>query len=374
MQKTIGLALFLSILSIFISCGEPETIESANESTQHQYDLIKVDSIGIELGDSNYVFGAIIDATYLVDGRIALLDILQRKILVFSGNGEFIGSAGREGMGPGEFISPYSITALSDGGFAVSDIQQGRITFFDSTLEYVKELSGFQPMAPDRIRIGPNGSFFGRRHNWYYDEDEDELYSGSEYCLWSDSVQPDQIYQENYFLHSSDDHFFCGIASSEDGRFFTMPSSKIDYRITGYTSEGDVSFQIELPWETMYLTEEELLAARPHMVIPGPGSESTSSELSADWSPDSTRGAGILAGLDAENRLWVKSGKGEIASPIFDLYNATDGSSLGSIQTTLPAIARFWSVRVSESGILGWDHNPGDYPRVYMLELIDRNL
>ena len=227
MQKTIGLALFLSILSIFISCGEPETIESANESTQHQYDLIKVDSIGIELGDSNYVFGAIIDATYLVDGRIALLDILQRKILVFSGNGEFIGSAGREGMGPGEFISPYSITALSDGGFAVSDIQQGRITFFDSTLEYVKELSGFQPMAPDRIRIGPNGSFFGRRHNWYYDEDEDELYSGSEYCLWSDSVQPDQIYQENYFLHSSDDHFFCGIASSEDGRFFTVISHEI---------------------------------------------------------------------------------------------------------------------------------------------------
>ncbi len=82
----------------------------------------------------------------------------------------------------------------------------------------------------------------------------------------------------------------------------------------------------------MYLTEEELLAARPHMVIPGPGSESTSSELSADWSPDSTRGAGTLAGLDGENRLWVKSGRGEGASPVFDLYSATDGTSLGSIE------------------------------------------
>ena len=364
---------FALLASLLIGCSGSDSIESANEDTQPRYDLVKVDSIGIELGDSNYVFGAILDATYLGDGRIALLDILQRKILVFSGSGEFIGSAGQEGMGPGELVSPYSLTALSDGGLAVADIQQGKIVFFDSDLEYSRELSGFQPMAPDRIHIGPNGSFFGRRHNWYYDEDQEEFYSGSEYGLWSDSVEPDQIYQENYFLHSSDDRFFCGITSSEDGRLFTMPSSKTEYEITGYSSSGAVSFQIQLPWETMHLTEEELLAARPHMVIPGPGSESTSSELSADWSPDSIRGTGSLVGLDGENRLWVKSGRGETASPVFDLYDATDGSSMGSIETTLPAIARFWNIKVSESGILGWDHNPGDYPRVYILELIDRD-
>lgn len=373
MYRSIQLALVMFFLIAFSGCNETGSEEVSNDNTQPRYDLVKVDSIGIELGDSNYVFGAILDAVYLTDGRIALLDLLKRQIFVFSGSGEFIRSVGREGMGPGEFISPYSLTALSDGGFAVSDIQQCKILFFNSSLEYVRELGGFQSMAPDRISIGPGGSVFGRRMNWYYDEDQEELYSGSEYCLWSDSVEPDRIYQENYFLHSSDDHFFCGIASDEDGRFFTMPSSKTEYRITGYTSVGDISFQIELPWETTYLTEEELIVARPGMIIPGPGSESTSSELSADWSPDSIRSAGYLAGLDGENRLWVKSGRGETASPVFDLYDATDGSSLGSIETTLPAIARFWNIRIFKSGILGWDHNPGDYPRVYILRLIDRN-
>ncbi|MCD4709083.1 MAG: 6-bladed beta-propeller, partial [Candidatus Sabulitectum sp.] len=167
MHKPIGLTSLMSFMIFLIGCSESNTIESTNENIQPQYDLVKADSIGIELGDSNYVFGAIIDAVYLVDGRIAILDILQRKILIFSGSGEFIGSAGRDGMGPGEFASPYSLTALSDGGFAVSDIQQGKITFFDSSLEYVKDLSGFQTMAPDRIRIGPNGSIFARIHNWY---------------------------------------------------------------------------------------------------------------------------------------------------------------------------------------------------------------
>lgn len=373
MNRPIGLIVLLSFLTLLISCGGSDSTELADEIIQPQYDLIKVDSIGIELGDSNYVFGTIIDAACLTDGRIALLDILKRKVFVYSGNGEFLGSAGGEGMGPGEFISPYTLTPLSDGGFAVADIQQSKIIFFDSSLQYARELCGFQPMAPDRIGIGPDGSFFGRRLNWYYDEEEEELYSGSEYCLWSDSVEPYQTYQENYFLHSSDDHFFCSIASSSDGRFFSMPSSKTEYSIIGYTPEGDVSFSIEIPWETTYRTEEELLVARPGMVIPGPGSESTSSELSANWSPDSTRSTGSLAGLDEKNRLWVKSGRGETASPVFDLYNSTDGSSMGSVETTLPPIARYWSVKIFESGILGWDHNPGDYPRVYILELVDRN-
>ncbi len=374
MKKNICVLLSNFLLIVLIGCGDNDSIESVNENTQPQYDLVKVDSIGIELGDSNYVFGAVMDATYLVDGRIALLDILQKKVFVFLGNGEFVGTAGREGTAPGEFVSPFSITALSDSGFAVSDIQQGKIVIFNSSLEYEREVSGFQAMAPDRISIGPTGSFFGRRLNWYYDQEEEELYSGSEYCLWSDSAQPDQIYQENYFLHSSTDHFFCGIVSSEDGRLFTMPSSKTEYSITGYTSAGDISFQIELPWETMFKTEEELEVARPGMVIPGPGSESTSSELSADWSPDSIRSSGSLIGLDGENRLWVKSGRGETASPVFDLYNATNGESLGSIETTLPAIARLWNIKIFESGILGWDHNPGDFPRVYILELVDINL
>ncbi len=82
-----------------------------------------------------------------------------------------------------------------------------------------------------------------------------------------------------------------------------MPSSKTEYKITGYTSLGEISFSVEVPWITMYRTEEELEAARPDMVIPGPGSESTCSELSANWAPDSVRSTGSLAGLDDENRL-----------------------------------------------------------------------
>ncbi len=135
---------------------------------------------------------------------------------------------------------------------------------------------------------------------------------------------------------------------------------------------GTKRFPINIPWEITYVTQEELDVARPYTVIPGPGSEATSAELSSNWVPDSLRSAATIVGYDGENRLWVKSGKGTTASPVFDLYSMSDGSLITSVETTLPAIARYWSFRVSAAGILGWDHNPADYTRVYILELVEK--
>lgn len=361
------------LLTAISGCSGPAEQTNLLESEYEGYDLVKADSIGVELGDSNYVFGAIIDAAYLNDGRIALLDVMQRKIHVFSNNGVFLSAVGREGMGPGEFTAPYSLTALSNGGFAVSDVQQGKVVFFSAALEPDRELTGFTPMAPTHVRIGPDGSIIGRRTNWYMDEEAGVIYSGSEYARWSDSISPDLIYREDYAPHSSDARVYCGIASSVDGRLFAMPSSRTEYSITGYSPSGDVLFRVELPWDTVLLTEDELLAARPHLIVPGPGSESTSSELSANWTPDSTRNSGYPVGIDDSGRLWVKSGRGATASPTFDLFDSEDGSYLGMISTTLPAIARFWSYRVCDQGILGWDHNPDDFPRIYILKLVYRD-
>lgn len=336
------------------------------------YDLVKVDSIGVELGDSNYVFGAVIDAVVLTDGRIALLDIFKQKVSVFSHEGEFIGCAGSGGSGPGQFTSPYSIAPLSGGGFAVADVQLCKVVFFDSSLAFSRELGGFTPAGPLRIQGGPDGSIIGSRMNYYFDEEEGTIYSGSEYGRWRDSIEPDQVYLESYALNTSDDHVFYTFASSSDGGFFCAPVSETEYVITGFDPMGDTLFTTELPWSLTPKTQQELEVARPGMVIPGPGSESTTSELSANWKPDSLRNAARVLGVDSLGRLWVDSGRGTGPAPCFDLFDCGDGSLLLSVETSLPVTASVWAFRVTESGILGWDHNPSDYPRVYMLELAER--
>ncbi|MCK4504824.1 MAG: 6-bladed beta-propeller [Candidatus Aegiribacteria sp.] len=375
MKRSIESASLISILALLIGCTEsnPAQEEVGSNTHQPQYDLMKVDSIGIELGDSNYVFGTIIDATYLIDRRIALLDMYRKKVLLYSEDGEFISQVGSGGSGPGEFLLPFSITALSNGGFAVSDIHAGKVVFFNSTGSLERELIGFYPMAPMTIERGASGSIIGKRINYYYDEEEERVLSGSEYCVWSDSIEPDIVLLENYAVHQSNDRISYNFTTSSDGMFFCCPSSTEEYAITGFSPDGDTAFYTEIPWEITAITQDEIEVARPGIVVPGPGSESTITELTADWEPDSVRNAGLLVGVDRDSRIWVKTGRGETAAPIFDLFDSRDGSFITSVETTLPAIARYWNIEVSESGILGWDHNPADYPRVYILELIEEN-
>jgi hypothetical protein len=214
---------FASILLIMSAgCGTPSPANEAPDGLP-EYDLVKVDSIGVELGDSNYVFGAVIDAVVLTDGRIALLDIFKQKVSVFSHEGEFIGCAGSGGSGPGQFTSPYSIAPLSGGGFAVADVQLRKVVFFDSSLAFSRELSGFMPAGPLRIQGGPEGSIIGSRMNYYFDEDEDTVYSGNEYCRWRDSLEPDLLYLESYALHTSDDHVFYTVEYTACVRFLHGP-------------------------------------------------------------------------------------------------------------------------------------------------------
>ncbi|MCD4775386.1 MAG: hypothetical protein K8S15_04955, partial [Candidatus Aegiribacteria sp.] len=69
MKRSIESASLISILALLIGCAEsnPAPEEIGSNTHQPRYDLMKVDSIGIESGDSNYVFGTIIDAAYLND-------------------------------------------------------------------------------------------------------------------------------------------------------------------------------------------------------------------------------------------------------------------------------------------------------------------
>jgi hypothetical protein len=373
MRSAVEAAGLIWMIMAILGCaesGSPQN-DSAITDPQTRYDLVKTDSIGIDMGDSNYVFGTIIDATCLTDGRIAILDMSRKKVLLYSEDGTFISQTGSSGNGPGEFLLPFSIAALSDGGFAVSDIHAGKVVFFDSTGSFERELSGFYPMAPMRIETGADGSIIGKRINYFFDDDAGRVLSGAEYCVWSDSTNPDIVFLENYTDHQSEDRTSYNFTSSVNGMFFCCPSSKDEYLVTGFNPDGETAFRTEIPWSATSMTQEEIDAARPGIVVPGPGSESTVTDLNSDWKPDSIRNAAFPVGVDGENRLWVKSGRGETASPVFDLFDLTDGSILFSIETSLPAIARYWSMKVNCNGILGWDHNPDDHCRIYVLELID---
>lgn len=96
--------------------------------------LTKQETVSPELlwkagGDEaeEYFFGVISGITIDDDGTAYMLDRQLNEILVFSRDGEYLRSIGREGEGPGEFRRPGGIFMTTDGNIAVVQRMPGKI-------------------------------------------------------------------------------------------------------------------------------------------------------------------------------------------------------------------------------------------------------
>lgn len=89
------------------------------------------------------------------DGRLLVTDVLNHAVQLFGPDGAHLGTLGRQGQGPGEFMLPTGLQTLGDS-ILVVDEGNRRIQVFTSRGEYVESRTwpgGFR--APV---VGPQGS------------------------------------------------------------------------------------------------------------------------------------------------------------------------------------------------------------------------
>ena len=283
--------LFSAALSVSLSCGG-ETDEITEENREEtSIELVIADTIGIEIGDSNYVFGAIIDAAFMPDGRFALLDVVKNRISVFNQDGEFLFSTGNTGIGPGEFNEPSAITILSNGDIAVVDHMQYKIVFFDSLFSFKREVVSFIPQPPATVRAGKDSSIVGLQSHYFIEDDG--IYIGSRLGSWSDSPEPDIVYYSKYSRHDGDGPARMHRVASctdQDGNVFYSPFSQDEYRILGFTPDGDTLFNMSEPCTRMNKTPEEIASEHLNYIVGTPGfDDSDARRMSARWEPDPVR-------------------------------------------------------------------------------------
>ncbi len=194
--------LFSVVLFLSLPCGEESSEITEENREESSLELVIADTIGIEIGDSNYVFGTIIDAAFMPDGRIVLLDPVRNRVSIFNPEGEFLFSIGNTGIGPGEFNEPSSIAILSNGDIAVADHMQYKIVFLDSLFGFEREIGPFIPQPPVKVWAGKESSVVGLQVH-YYSED-DAFYVGARLGSWSDSPEPDIVYYSEYNRFNGD--------------------------------------------------------------------------------------------------------------------------------------------------------------------------
>ena len=79
------------------------------------------------------VFGRLRDVAIGSGGDLFILDNLVNELRWFDARGRYLGRAGRDGQGPGEFSGPVALTLDDSGLVHVLDVRNSRISVFEPT-------------------------------------------------------------------------------------------------------------------------------------------------------------------------------------------------------------------------------------------------
>ncbi len=368
----------ISIILVLAAAGcgneQPDpVIDEPAEDTEVTLELLIVDSIGVELGDSNYVLGSIEASSHTPDGNILILDRPACCVREYTTSGEFVRQFGRRGTGPGEVMNPLSMTRLTDGHIVILDMQTGGLHTFTPegewlgvTAEIVNEPILWVSPAELNTYVGTNNTF---------DVVDGQLLVTAVVGKYeSDSREPIITYWENTFPFDfvdftvliNESYFATVFTSDREGNVFLANRDTEEYLITGFDVNGEIFVEFELDIPMTEKSEQEIIEEAEFW---NTRARNMGANGQLNYQPDPFRWKIHSMGVDVQQRLWVRRGTEE--TPTLDVFDY-EGNHL--FTAVIPGITGFrglyWEVHVDEEGILAWSLDPLDgYQKLYILEL-----
>jgi hypothetical protein len=353
--------------------GSGQVAETSAPMPEVDHWLVITDSLGVELGDSNLVFGTIVHAQYLPDGNIAVGDMTKTSLKIYSPFGEYLFSVGRSGSGPGEYMMMSSFAVAPDGSFLVPDAMGAKINFYGPDGEFTGALSGFFPAPPVILSTVENG-FVGLKPA--FEQNGDEILTGMAVSLWNDSTVPLVTYRQNlipFDFNNMGDMAKMTILFATDphGNVYLSQYDTEDYYVVCMAPDGSEIWTLRETYPMVPKSQEDIEAERA-LVRSRMISGGAPPAMAESYEPDTYRSMIAMLFTDGDGRLWVLSGLHEGA--VFRVYDCETAEYLftsalragESHENVVPYITKY--------GIVGFEADSDDWPRVYLIAPEDQGL
>ena len=381
LPAAVGFALLLTISA----CGEPTDSDSPSADPQSENDtsaiempqidhwLAITDSIGVEMGDSNFVFGQISSVQFLPDGNIAIADMLKTRVCVYTPGGEFVGTVGHDGSGPGEFLMLSTFAVREDGSFMIPDAMAGKLNFYDSDYVFTEEITGFFPSPPVMISPVLNG-FVGLKPE--FEQTEEDMNIGMGIYFWTDSSAHEMEFERNMTLFDMNDlgasiKTMVFFDTDKNDNVITTPYSTEEFVITSRSLEGEQLWQIVEDYPRVKKTEEELLEER-ELIRSRMAQTGTPPEMVDSFQLEEYKTFIGLLETDNLNRLWVLMGFYD--TPVFRVYDCETGDFLFTAALRTDEAHEGVVPSISSYGVTGFDPQTETWPRAYIITPEDEDL
>ncbi|MBD3276922.1 MAG: hypothetical protein GF388_01360, partial [Candidatus Aegiribacteria sp.] len=240
-MKLFSTIVCVATLLLMAACGggTPEQDAPVSADTLDVMELAIVDSIGVELGDSNYVLGALSTICFGPEGNLYAFDIVRGSAMVYSGGGAFVRTISRRGEGPGEITFPLDMTVLNNGSVMITAL--GGIHRFSPQGEHQGIFAEYFSNPPMNLTAVGDSMLLASKLSIVPDEDNNPYV---EYWLATldESGEPDVTYATDRMLFDPQDltemlnrtWMAYSIAADREGNVFLSPNSSEEFRIDVY--------------------------------------------------------------------------------------------------------------------------------------------
>ena len=370
-MKKLSIALALAI-AVMTGCGgETEPISVDIQEIEERVSIIITDSIGVELGDSNYVFASIDALAHGPDGNIYVLDRGACCVKVYSPGGEFIKRISREGNGPGEITMAFSMAVLGDGRVSICAPMQGGIHNFLPDGEWEGLSAEFTNNPPMNMVGADSNAYIALKLT--VDVIDGELISEFLIGRYEEDNEPSVIYYETEFQFDPTDltgilnqtlfsHEYC---ADRSGNVYLSQYSTEDYIVNVFNRDGNQILHIEKDVAQVEKSPEEIQEEKDWMEawLRNIGAQG----VVIEYNPEPYRWTISDIGCDDLGRIWVRRGT-ELA-PVFDVYDAQGNSLFVAEVEGIGDDAQFWNFVIDEYGIIAYSINPDYYSQIWLMEI-----
>lgn len=368
-MKKLLLSINLATLVLLFACGE----ETGHvEATMPPCTLTVLDSVGVELGDSAYVFGAILGLEFMPGGGFAVLDRVSRNVRLYDDRGVYQTTIAGSGSGPGEIVQPYGLFVWSNGDIGIMDPYRGGLQKFTREGEYLGTVIDVTRNVPLNPRMVGDTGYVAYRTRINPDGDNAtvETFLGYFPMTWepshkylSSTVPMDLNRMADFFL----EQFFYSFWAVDrvNGLVYAAPFDEGEYRILAFPLEGGEPEVIEMETSLVPKTDAEIEMERAFVAEYLTAAEGGEAPYNMHCEPWPYRLP--IAGMEVDDtgNLWVLRGNRD--DVIFDVW---DRSGTRVAECLLQGLeGGDLNFRIRGRRMIIYRENPPDYQKIYIAQI-----
>lgn len=329
--------------------------------------------IGVEMGESEFVFGQIQAIGHNSSGEVTVLDRISANIRFYSRSGEHLRTVSQRGEGPGELINPIAMCLWPQGRISILDPLRGGFFGFTNSGEYLGvELEISRSTHLNTITVS-DSEFVAVKNRLSFEGDAGSItvFIG----LFPFASEPSVTYWEKelpfdlrhvgdmfleYYLYTS------WTADQNNGNVYISLFNETDYEIQCFSKSGELFNTISMDLEPVEKTEAEILEEIDHVIALLTALEGGEPQFNIECDPFPYRLPVAELCVDPEGNVWAR--RGTTVEPFFDIWTP-EGDLVGqAVLSGVGSESRSWNFTIDAGGILAYDENPALFQRIYIIE------